>query len=72
MSDIGIYQQTILEHSKNPLSFKSLKTCTHQANGNNPLCGDKVEILQILRMILMMKFVFKEQGVQFQLHQLLF
>ena len=44
MSEIGIYQQTILEHSKNPLNFKSLKTCTHQANGNNPLCGDKVEI----------------------------
>ena len=44
MSEIGIYQQTILEHSKNPLNFKSLKTCTHQANGNNPLCGDNVEI----------------------------
>ncbi len=44
MNDILIYQQTILEHSKNPLNFKSLNPCSHHAIGNNPLCGDKVEI----------------------------
>ncbi len=49
MSEIGIYQQTILEHSKNPLNFKSLNPCTHQANGNNPLCGDKVEIFSNIK-----------------------
>ena len=49
MSEIGIYQQTILEHSKNPLNFKSLNPCTHQANGNNPLCGDTVEIFSNIK-----------------------
>ena len=49
MNEIGIYQQTILEHSKNPLNFKSLNPCTHQANGNNPLCGDKVEIFSNIK-----------------------
>ena len=49
MSEVGIYQQIILEHSKYPLNFKSLNPCTHQANGNNPLCGDTVEIFSNIK-----------------------
>ena len=44
MDNIEVYQQTILDHSKNPENFKILKPCTHYAKSNNPLCGDKVEI----------------------------
>ena len=44
MNNIEVYQQTILDHSKNPENFKVLKPCTHHAKANNPLCGDKVEI----------------------------
>ena len=44
MNNTEVYQQTILNHSKNPENFKILKPCTHHAKANNPLCGDKVEI----------------------------
>lgn len=44
MNNIEVYQQTILDHSKNPENFKILKPRTHYAKSNNPLCGDKVEI----------------------------
>ena len=44
MEDLGIYQKVILEHSKNPFNFKTLNPCTHHSKGNNPLCGDQVEL----------------------------
>lgn len=44
MSELEIYQKIILEHSKDPKNFKILNPCTHSSKGNNPLCGDKVEI----------------------------
>lgn len=35
-----LYQQVILEHNKKPRNFGKLETCTHSAEGFNPLCGD--------------------------------
>ena len=35
-----LYQQTILEHNRNPRNFKKLEGATHVAEGYNPLCGD--------------------------------
>ncbi len=35
-----LYQQTILEHNRNPRNFKKLEGATHTAEGYNPLCGD--------------------------------
>jgi len=35
-----LYQQTILEHNRNPRNFKKLEGATHAAEGYNPLCGD--------------------------------
>ena len=35
-----LYQQTILEHNRNPRNFKKLDGATHAAEGYNPLCGD--------------------------------
>jgi len=35
-----LYQQTILEHNRNPRNFKKLEGATHIAEGYNPLCGD--------------------------------
>ncbi len=43
-----IYQETILDHYRNPRNYESLKEASHHAKGHNPLCGDRVEIsLQI-------------------------
>jgi len=35
-----LYQQTILEHNRNPRNFRKLEGATHVAEGYNPLCGD--------------------------------
>ena len=37
-----LYQQTILEHNRNPRNFKKLEGATHAAEGYNPLCGDQL------------------------------
>jgi nitrogen fixation protein NifU and related proteins len=35
-----LYQETILEHNKNPKNFKKMEKCSTCAHGVNPLCGD--------------------------------
>ena len=35
-----LYQQTILEHNRNPRNFKKIEGATYAAEGYNPLCGD--------------------------------
>ncbi len=39
-----LYQETILDHYKNPRGKKAVAECDHCKNGFNPLCGDKVEV----------------------------
>ena len=39
-----LYQDIILEHGKSPRNFGKCEKFTHQANGHNPLCGDKIHI----------------------------
>ena len=44
MSTNELYQEMILDHYKNPRNCCSLDSCTHKAEGHNPLCGDELEI----------------------------
>jgi nitrogen fixation protein NifU and related proteins len=47
MNDIEIadlYQEMIVDHSRRPRNFRRLEHPTHQAEGFNPLCGDKVKV----------------------------
>lgn len=45
MSELSdLYQEVILEHNKNPRNFKQLETANRFADGNNPLCGDKLKV----------------------------
>ena len=39
-----LYQDIILDHSKNPKNFGHPDDANREANGNNPLCGDQVTI----------------------------
>jgi len=39
-----LYQEIILDHSRNPRNSGQLETTTGEANGNNPLCGDRVTV----------------------------
>ena len=43
MSDLDeLYQEVILDHTKNPRNYGKLEATIHQAEGNNPLCGDRI------------------------------
>lgn len=45
MSDLReLYQQVILDHNKKPRNYRELEGANRQADGYNPLCGDKVHV----------------------------
>ena len=44
MSDNDLYQELILDHYRNPRNNKKIEPHTHDAEGQNPLCGDELEI----------------------------
>lgn len=39
-----LYRSVVLEHNRSPRNFGAPKEATHHAEGNNPLCGDRVEL----------------------------
>ena len=43
-----LYQEVILDHSKHPRHFGALEHATHNAQGHNPLCGDRITVHLIL------------------------
>ena len=43
-----LYQEVILDHSKNPRNKTELENFTHEAKGHNPLCGDQISIQIIM------------------------
>lgn len=45
MSDLAqLYQSMILDHNRNPRNFRVLENADGQAEGYNPLCGDRVKV----------------------------
>ena len=45
MSELeSLYQEVILDHNKSPRNFKVLENANRQAEGFNPLCGDRVTV----------------------------
>lgn len=44
MRDNELYQEMILDHYKNPRNCCSMHDATHTASGDNPLCGDQLDI----------------------------
>jgi nitrogen fixation NifU-like protein len=40
----ALYQELILEHAKHPRNYGTLSCPTHQATGDNPVCGDHCEV----------------------------
>jgi len=39
-----LYQEVILDHSRHPRHFGPLDHHTHEGQGHNPLCGDRVTV----------------------------
>ena len=39
-----LYQEVILDHNRRPRNFRTLDGASHQAEGYNPLCGDRLSL----------------------------
>ena len=39
-----LYQEVILEHTKNPRNFREIADADQYADGKNPLCGDALRV----------------------------
>jgi nitrogen fixation NifU-like protein len=49
MSDLReLYQEVILDHSKRPRNFGRPAAANRQADGHNPLCGDRVRVYLVI------------------------
>jgi nitrogen fixation NifU-like protein len=60
MSDLrDLYQEVILDHQKKPRNFRVLESADRDAEGFNPLCGDKIHLF-----VKMENGVIKEVGFQ--------
>jgi nitrogen fixation NifU-like protein len=45
MSELNeLYQDTILDHNKNPRNFRDIEDADQYADGKNPLCGDALRV----------------------------
>jgi len=45
MSELrDLYQEVILDHSKNPKNYRCIDHPDHVAEGYNPLCGDRITL----------------------------
>jgi nitrogen fixation NifU-like protein len=49
MSDLReLYQEMILDHGRNPRNFRFPAGANHEADGHNPLCGDRLTVKLVL------------------------
>ena len=49
MDDLrALYQEVIIDHSRNPRNFGSLESANRSAEGVNPLCGDELSLQCLL------------------------
>jgi len=39
-----LYQEVILDHGKSPRNFRVIDHAKYHAHGNNPMCGDQLEV----------------------------
>jgi nitrogen fixation NifU-like protein len=39
-----LYKEIIVDHNRSPRNFRRIEEPTHQAEGFNPLCGDKLNL----------------------------
>ncbi len=45
MSDLlDLYREVVIDHGRRPRNFREIDPVNHQANGYNPLCGDRLTL----------------------------
>ena len=57
-----LYQQVILDHNKSPRNFREIENATQQAEGYNPLCGDRLDVYLIVEAGIVKDVSFKGEG----------
>lgn len=57
-----LYQDIILDHNKRPRNYRPLPLATHHAEGNNPMCGDEIEVFLRLDGDRIAEVTFQGQG----------
>ena len=63
MSELNeLYQDTILEHNKNPRNFREIEDASKRALGNNPLCGDALQVFVAMDGYTITDVAFKGSG----------
>lgn len=63
MSDLReLYQEVILDHSRNPRNRHPLPGANHEAEGYNSLCGDRVTVRLILEDDIVQDVAFEGAG----------
>ena len=39
-----LYQEVILDHGRKPRNFRRLENASREARGDNPMCGDRIQL----------------------------
>ena len=64
-----LYQQVILDHNKNPRNYGSMEKPDAFAHGNNPLCGDTIDVFLRINNGIVEAVQFEGADVRFALHR---
>lgn len=63
MSELNdLYQDTILDHNKNPRNFRDIEDADKTADGRNPLCGDALRVYVKMENDVVSDVAFKGSG----------
>ena len=62
MTKVEIYKDIVLKNSKAPLNNKIISPCSHSSMGNNPLCGDKIEMFANIKDKIISEISFQGDG----------
>ena len=44
-AELDLYQDVVMDHKRSPRHFGTLPAPTHQAGGQNPSCGDDLQVM---------------------------
>jgi nitrogen fixation NifU-like protein len=63
MDDLrDLYQELILDHGRSPRNRRTVEPASHQAEGHNPLCGDRVTVTLRVEAGVIVDIAFQGQG----------
>lgn len=61
-AELDLYQEVVMDHKRTPRHFGTLPAPTHQARGQNPQCGDDLQVALVVDQGKVSDIRFKGQG----------